>query len=127
VNRTASRLGEEPLGIAPLAFRERRIDEELDELSLPDQLRTICRSTWNREMKAQSKISPASTKSLATSPMRRMFSTRSASEKPRSRVSAECYHRQRTDVAARHVKPRLNCRAILDLPGGGGQPVSQRT
>ncbi len=38
-------------------------------------------------MKEQSTIVPDSTKSFATSPTRRMFSTRSASEKPKSRVS----------------------------------------
>ena len=47
--------------------------------------RTMLRSARNGEMKEHSTIMPASTNSLATSPTRRMFSTRSASVKPRSR------------------------------------------
>jgi hypothetical protein len=40
--------------------------------------RTIRRSARNGEMKEHSTIRPASTKSRATSPMRRMFSTPAA-------------------------------------------------
>ena len=49
--------------------------------------RTIRRSARNGEMNEQITISPASVISRATSPTRRTFSTRSASVKPRSRLS----------------------------------------
>src|SRR3569623_205308 len=48
--------------------------------------RAIARSAANGEMNAVSTISPASVISFATSPTRRIFSTRSASVKPRSRL-----------------------------------------
>src|SRR5579859_2543925 len=50
----------------------------------PISSRAICRSALNGEMNETSTIRPASTISLATSATRRMFSTRSASVKPRS-------------------------------------------
>ena len=46
--------------------------------------RTRSRSARNGEIKAVSTITPASIKSLAISPMRRIFSTRSCGENPRS-------------------------------------------
>ena len=49
--------------------------------------RTIFRSARKGLMKAVSTISPASAISLATSPIRRIFSIRSASVKPRSLFS----------------------------------------
>src|SRR6516162_10226864 len=57
----------------------------------PTSSRAISRSARKGEMKATIVIRPASTKSLATSPTRRIFSTRSASVKPRSRLSP-CRH-----------------------------------
>ena len=49
--------------------------------------RAIARSARKGEMKAVMTIRPASTIMRATSAMRRMFSTRSAPVKPRSRFS----------------------------------------
>jgi hypothetical protein len=65
-----------------------RLDAPLDRVStkismnlpLAINSRTICRSTRNGEMKEHNTTGPASVISLATSPTRRMFSTRSASE-----------------------------------------------
>ena len=53
----------------------------------PSISRAMRRSARNGEMNETSTISPASAISLATSATRRMFSTRSASVKPRSRLS----------------------------------------
>jgi hypothetical protein len=56
----------------------------LDELASSSRSRAMRRSERNGEMKDTSVISPASVISRATSETRRMFSTRSASVKPRS-------------------------------------------
>ncbi|MCY1447230.1 hypothetical protein D9M71_638390 [compost metagenome] len=55
------------------------------KLPSPARLRAMSRSARNGEMNETRVISPASSISLATSATRRMFSTRSASVKPRSR------------------------------------------
>ena len=83
----AARLLVEALRIALLGDRERRVDEDLDELALASRPRAMRRSARNGEMNAVRTIRPASTMSFATSAMRRMFSTRSAAVKPRSLFS----------------------------------------
>src|SRR6185437_12109488 len=77
----------EPFRVALPADLERRIDVDLDELALGNELAHHAPLRAEGEMNEQSTMAPASTKRRATSPTRRMFSTRSASVKPRSRFN----------------------------------------
>ena len=65
VELAAPRLGVEALDVARLGHRQRRVDEDLDEFALGQQLARHPRSERKGEMKATSTIRPASTISLA--------------------------------------------------------------
>ena len=90
--------------------------------------RTICRSARNGEMKEQRTISPASVISLATSPTRRMFSTRSASVNPRSRLSPCRTLSPSSSIVCRPLTSSLfSARsAIVDFPAPDN-PVNHST
>lgn len=73
----------EALHVAALGHCKRRVDEDLEEFTWPIHLSHHLALRPNGEMSALITISPASVINLATSPTRRMFSTRSASLKMR--------------------------------------------
>ena len=77
-----------PFHIAALALFQGRIDEDLDKLAGSNRPRANSRSARYGEINATITISPASTRSFATSATRRMFSTRSASVNPKIPVEA---------------------------------------
>ena len=90
----------------------------------------MSRSARNGEMKAVSTISPASAISRATSPTRRMFSIRSASVKPRSRLSP---WRTLSPSSRKVWRPRATSffstrLAMVDLPAPrqAGEPQHRR-
>ena len=83
----APRLLIQALRIALFADFERRIDEYLDEFARRDEFARHLALGPERRDEGDIVIKPASTKSFATSATRRIFSTRSASVKPRSRLS----------------------------------------
>ena len=80
-------LGVETLAVAGFGHLERGVDVDLEELAVADQARASSRSARNGDMNETSTMRPASTMMRATSATRRMFSTRSASVKPRSLFS----------------------------------------
>ena len=96
----------------------------------PTSSRAIRRSARKGEMNDTSTISPASTISVATSATRRMFSTRSASVKPRSLVEpvADVVAVEQVGVAADGVQLALDQVGDGRLAGAGepGEPDHAR-
>ena len=106
----------EALDVARLGLAERRVDVDLDELALGASARGPSRARRGTgEMKAVSTIRPASAISLATSPTRRMFSTRSASVKPRSLFSPW----RTLSPSSRKVCRFIGVQLLLDQVGDG--------
>ena len=80
--------------------------------------RTSRRSALNGEMKEHRRSIPASVISLATSPTRRMFSTRSTSVKPRSLVQPmpDIVAIEQNRARAMGIEPLSTRLAMVDLP-----------